>query len=76
MLMVLAQQAIEDEPLLDGLFDPPDEFGVAAPFGDPSGKVLAGLLDRTAVIEPAQFLRTAAVDLARQVIRSVAQECV
>jgi len=34
----------------------------------------AGLLDRTAVIEPAQFLQAVVVRLARQMVEGVAQE--
>ena len=73
--MVLARQAIEGERLLDGLFAPADEFGVAtSPFGDPGGEVAAGLLDRAPVVEPAQLLQAVVIGLARQVIEGVAEE--
>ena len=73
--MVLARQAVEGERLLDGLFDPADEFGVAAsPFGDPCSEVLASLLDRAAVVEPAQFLQAIVVGLARQMVQGVTEE--
>ena len=50
-------------------------FGRAgARFGDPCGEVLAGLLDRTAVVEPAQFLQAVVVGLARQMVEGVAEE--
>ena len=73
--MMLARQPVEGEGFLDGFLDPGDELGIAgSPFGDPCGEVLAGLLDRTAIIEPAQFLEAVVVGLARQVIEGVAQE--
>ena len=73
--MVLARQPVEGERLLDGLLDPSDELGIAgAPFGDPCGEVLAGLFDRAAVVEPAQFLQAVVVGLAGQMIEGVAQE--
>jgi hypothetical protein len=64
MLMVLARKPVEGERFLDGFFDPTHEFGIAGcPFGDPCGEVLAGLLDRTPIIEPAQFLQAVVVGL-------------
>ena len=73
--MVLARQAVEGERLLDGLLDPGDELRITrAPFGDPGGKVAAGLLDRAAVVEPAQLLQAIVVGLARQVVEGVAEE--
>src|SRR5450631_2634285 len=75
MLMVLARQPVEGEGLLDGFLDPADELRIAgSPFGDPCGEVLVSLLDRTTVIEPAQFLQAVVVGLARQVIEGVAEE--
>src|SRR5438094_4941304 len=73
--MVLARQAIEGEGLLDRLFDPIDQPGIAArPFGDPSGKVLARLFDRAAVVEPPELLQAVVVGLAWQVVERVPQE--
>jgi hypothetical protein len=87
MLMMLARKPVEGERLFDGFLDPSDEFWIAGrPFGDPSGEILAGLIDRTAVprvrplagprtgSEPAQFLQAVVVGLSGQVIESVAQE--
>ena len=75
MLMVLAGQPVEGERLLDGLFDPSDELRVAGrPFGDPGGKIAAGLLDVAPVVEPAQLLQAVVVGLARQMVEGVAQE--
>src|SRR5580693_2952940 len=75
MLMVLARQTIEGQRLLNGLFDPGDQLLVAgAPFGDPGGKIAAGLLGRAPVVQPAQLLQTIIVGLARQMVEGVAQK--
>ena len=75
MLMVLSREPVEGERLLDGFLDPADELGISgAPFGDPCGEVLAGLLDRTPIVEPAQFLQAVVVGLARQMVEGVAEE--
>ena len=75
MLMVLTGEPVEGERLLDRFLDPSDEFRVAgSPFGDPCGEVRARLLDRTAVVEPSQFLQAVVVGLARQVVESVTEE--
>jgi len=73
--MMLTGEPTEGEGLLDRLLDPSDELGIAnSPFGDPSGEVLAGLLDRTAVVEPAQLRQAVVIGLAGQVIKGVAEE--
>src|SRR5208282_1622598 len=75
MLMVLARQAIEGEGFFDRFLDPVDELLIAvAPFGDPGGKVAAGLLDISPIIKPAQFLQAVVVGLAWEVVQSVAEE--
>jgi hypothetical protein len=75
MFMMLPRKPVECEGLLDRFLDPSDEFWVAgSPFGDPCGEVLAGLFDRTAVVEPAQFLQAIVIDLARQMVEGVAEE--
>src|SRR6516165_9907562 len=75
MLMVLAGKPIERERLFNGFLDPSDELRIAgSPFGDPGGEVLAGLLDRPAVVKPAQLLQAVVVGLAGQVIEGVAEE--
>jgi hypothetical protein len=66
MFVMLARKPVECEGLLDCFLDPSDEFWVAgSPFGDPCGEILAGLFDRTAVLEPAQFLQAIVIGLAR-----------
>ena len=74
--MVLARQAVEGEGLLDGLLGPGDEAWVARPpFGDPGGEIAPGLLDRAAVVEPAQLLQAVVIGLARQVVEGVPRKC-
>jgi hypothetical protein len=75
MPMMLARKPLESERFLDGFLDPADELGVAgSPFGDPCREVLAGLLDRAAVVEPAQFLQPIVIGLAGQMVEGVAEE--
>jgi hypothetical protein len=75
MLMMLARKPIEGERLFDGFLDPSDELRITDyPFGDPCGEVLAGLLDRAPVIEPAQLLQAVVIGLAWQVVEGVAKE--
>src|ERR1700739_2030414 len=75
MLMMLAREPVEGERLLDGFLGPGDEFRVTGcPFGDPSGEVATGLLDRASVVEPAQLLQAIVVGLAGQMVEGVAEE--
>ena len=60
--MVLARQPVEGEGVLDCFLDPIDELLITgAPFGDPGGKIAAGLLDIPPVIKPAQLLQAVVV---------------
>jgi hypothetical protein len=71
--MVLAREAVEGERLLDRFLDPTDQLRIAgSPFGDPCGEVLAGFLERAAVVEPAQFLQAVVVGLSGQMVVGVA----
>ena len=73
--MVLARELVESQGLLDGFLDPSDQLRIASsPFGDPCGEVLVGLLDRAAVVEPAQFLQAVVVGLSGQMVEGVAKE--
>jgi hypothetical protein len=75
MLMVLAREPVESQGLLDGFLDPTDQLRIASsPFGDPCSEVLASLLDRAAVVEPAQFLQAVIVGLSGQMVEGVAKE--
>jgi hypothetical protein len=72
---MLARQAIEGQRLLDRLLGPGDQARVAPlPFGNPGGQIAPRLLDRAAVVEPAQLLQAVIIGLARQVIEGIAEE--
>jgi hypothetical protein len=75
VLMVLARQAIEDQRLVDVLFDPAGELWIfARPFGEPGGEIAARLGEIASIVEPAQFLLAFIVDAARYVVERVSQE--
>jgi len=73
--VVLTRQPVERECLLDRLLGPGDQARVAPlPFGNPGRQIPSGLLNRAAVIEPAQLLQAVIIGLARQVIEGIAEE--
>ena len=73
--MVLAGQPVEGQRLLDVLLDPAAELGVGRlPLGEPGRQIPPGLGEVAPVVEPAELAQTVVVDLARHVIKGVAQE--
>src|SRR5690606_38137061 len=75
VLVMGTQQAVERQRLFDGLLNPQAQALVlASPLREPRGKVAAGLLQVTTVVEPAQLGQAIVVGLAWQVVERIAQK--